>query len=144
MNRIPPIKAVMTAFPHSIEVDRSVAEASDLMARLEVRHLPVVREGELVGVLTDRDVRLVLDPSIRTSPDVDLRVQDVCGSEAYVVDRNEPLDIVLRTMAQRHAGSALVVRQGKLVGIFTLTDACLRFSELLRTLFPSGPGEDAA
>jgi hypothetical protein len=47
-------------------------------------------------------------------------------------------------MAEYHIGSALILKQGKLVGIFTATDACRCFGEYLRALFPDDTGNDAA
>ena len=47
-------------------------------------------------------------------------------------------------MAQNHIGCALVVKNGRLAGIFTTTDACRHYSELLRTIHAPGDGNDAA
>ena len=51
-------------------------------------------------------------------------VTDAMVTEAYVVDLETPVASVAKTMADRHFGSALVTRRGKLAGIFTMTDAC--------------------
>ena len=58
MKQIPPIKAVMTAFPYYIEGDQPVAKAREVMAEHGIRHLPVVNDGKLISVVTDRDIRL--------------------------------------------------------------------------------------
>ena len=60
------------------------------------------------------------------------------------MELSEPLDVVLRRMVQANVESALVVKEGRLVGIFTRTDACRCFGELLRSLFPRGHDDDAA
>jgi acetoin utilization protein AcuB len=62
----------------------------------------------------------------------------------YIVDLNERLDVVLQNMADRHIGSALVTRQGKLAGVFTTTDVCRAFVEYLRDPFRPVDGDDAA
>jgi len=54
------------------------------------------------------------------------------------------LDHVLMEMADRHIGSVLVVREKRLAGIFTVTDACRRFGEFLRATFPPGDDNRAA
>jgi CBS domain-containing protein len=144
MRRIPPIKAVMTPFPNSIEVDRTLAEAQKMMTDHDIRHLPVVERGDLIGVITARDVRLAAEvPSDRKSP-IGPRIQDICVRETYVVDLAEPLDRVLLHMARHHIDSALVVKEKKLAGIFTMTDACRSFGELLQTLFPAGGDDQVA
>ena len=140
MNSIPQIKAVMTPFPHWVASEQPVSEAVRLMAEHEIRHLAVKTGGELVAVLTERDIQNARNLNPRADQ---LPVADVCVRQAYVVELTEPLDRVLRGMADKHSDSALVVKDGKLAGIFTLTDACRRFGDLLRSLFPSS-GDDAA
>lgn len=132
MKRIPSIQAVMTTFPWSIEADWALRRARHMMAEHDVRHLPVVREGKLVGVLTDRDLKRALDPDIGLPPEDELFVDDVMVHDPYVVETTVPLDDVLLAMAEEHIGSALVVKDAKLVGVFTANDACRLFAEFLR------------
>ena len=141
MKAIPPIKAVMTPFPYWIEIDAPVASAREMMTRQAIRHLPVMDRGRLVSVLTEEDVAC---PPEQTLERPGRLVRDVCEMEAYVVGLSEPLDRVLLHMAQNHVGSALVVKDGKLAGIFTVTDACRSFGKLLRSLFPAGGDDEAA
>ena len=47
-------------------------------------------------------------------------------------------------MAEQRMGSALVVRRGKLVGVFTVTDACRLLAAWLRERFPDPAGDDVA
>ena len=61
-----------------------------------------------------------------------------------MVDLNEPLETVLLTMAERHIGSALVTRQGRLAGVFTAVDACRTFGEYIRENFPRPDGDESA
>ena len=140
MKSIPQIKAVMTPFPHWIASERPVSEAVRLMSDHDIRHLAVKTGGELVAVLTEHDIRNARNLSPKTE---ELAVGDICMKNAYVVELTEPLDRVLRGRADQYVDSALVVKEGKLAGIFTITDACRGFSDLLRSLFPSG-GDDAA
>ena len=144
-SQMPPVRAVMTPSPYAIDLDAPVRLAQGLMAEHGIRHLPVTdQKGALVGVLADRDLKRSLDPSIGLPPKNELFVRDVCVLDPYVVDPWEPLDDVLVQMAERHVGSALVAKEGKLVGIFTATDACRSFAEFLRAQFPSGGGEQFA
>ena len=143
MQGIPPVKAVMTPFPYFVDVNASISTAKEMMQRHTIRHLPVTEDGELVGVVSDRDIRLVLDPSLEAPPE-ERCVGDICIRDVYTVELLDPLDDVLREMARRHIGSALVVRQGKLAGIFTVTDACRLFADLLHSLFPSKEDREPA
>jgi acetoin utilization protein AcuB len=136
----PQILAYMTPFPYSIDVDAPLAEAHVFLRERQIRHLPVTRDGVLAGVLTDRDIKLALGPDLGSPPERELKVRDVFQPECYVVDAAEPLEDVAHTMAGRHVGSALVTRGGKLVGIFTTTDACRALARVLREQHPhAGP-----
>ncbi len=139
MQGIPPIKAVMTPFPYSIQRDASIDAAKQMMKRHAIRHLPVMEGPELVGVITDRDIALVLEPALGQAAE-GTSVGDICSTELYVVELNEPLDRVLSRMAERHIGSTLVVKQGRLAGILTVTDVCRLYADRLRSLFP--PSDD--
>jgi acetoin utilization protein AcuB len=143
MKHIPLMKSVMTPFPYSIDRNATIREAQAMMADHDIRHLPVKNNGKLVSVISDRDIRLATQRTAQRSID-ELRVGDVCEAEAYIVDLTERLDSVLLRMAQRHIGSVLVAKNNKLVGIFTMTDACRCYGEYLRSLFPTGNGHDAA
>jgi len=143
MKSIPPISAVMTPFPYSIDADSSVLEARDLMKQNEIRHLPVVEGGVLIGVLSQPLVEQHLhersDEEGSEKPARDLMIL-----HPYFVDLSEPLDRVLSEMAKRHVDSALITKQGRLAGIFTVTDACALFAEDLRARFGTDPGEEIA
>jgi acetoin utilization protein AcuB len=134
MERIPPIKAVMTPFPHSVEIDDSIETARKVMSANAIRHLAVTEEGRLVGVVSAREIELATGVRV---------VGDIKLAGAYVVELNERLDRVLLAMAKSHLGSALVVKRGKLVGIFTTSDACRIFGECLRNIFPNDDDEAA-
>ncbi len=125
----------MTAFPYFIEIDAGLKAATQMMERHGIRHLPVKDGDQLIGVVSDRDIKRATR---------ELHVSDIVVRETYIVDLTERLDSVLLHLAQRHIGCALVVKEGRLAGIFTTTDACRVFGEYLRSLFPTGPGDDVA
>ena len=135
MKAIPPIKAVMTAFPYWVDIDEPLVRAREMMARHAIRHLPVVEGSKLVSFLSEA----VLQREVEE----DCRVRDVRQTKAYVVALSEPLDRVLAHMAEHHLDCVFVVKDDKLAGIFTVSDVCRRFAALLRSLFPAG-GDDRA
>jgi acetoin utilization protein AcuB len=144
MDHIPALGSVMTPFPYVVQVNDSLRAARALMVEHEVRHLPVKDGSRLLGVLTDRDLKRALDPSLGLPPKEELFVRDVFVPDAYIVDVAEPLDGVLDRLASQHIGSALVTKHGRLVGIFTLTDAARLLCLHLRSLFPSRSGDEVA
>lgn len=114
------------------------------MDEFEIRHLPVASKGRLVGIISDRDLKRALDPALGLPPKNELFVDDVMVHDPYVVETQTPLDEVLLEMADRHIGCVLVVKNGKLVGLFTTTDACRVFGESLRAKRSETDGDDAA
>ena len=142
MKEIPRVKSVMTPFPFSVEVSDPQSRARAMMDEHDFRHLPVMRRGELVGVVTDRRVRESLERAGgRTGEPT---VGSVTDGDALVVDLSARLDSVALEMAERHVGSALVVKDGRLAGIFTATDACRCLGRYLRAEFPLAGGDDVA
>ena len=134
----------MTPFPYSVELHTPLHKARELMNAHDIRHLPVTDKHELVGIISDRDIRLLADNECKGTDGSPLIVRDVFVDNPHIVDLNEPLDNVLFTMAERHIDSTLVTRKGQLAGLFTITDAYRAFGEFLREHFLPGDGNDAA
>jgi acetoin utilization protein AcuB len=121
----------MTTAPHSIGEDQTLAFAHEVMRKHSIRHLPVLTGGELVGLVTERDLGLVesfkdVDPKV-------VRVGDAMSTNVYAVSPEAPLDEVLREMAAHKYGCAVVMTNHKVVGIFTMVDVCNAFAKLLDT-----------
>jgi acetoin utilization protein AcuB len=128
---IPPVHKYMTTSPHSIGGDQTLATAVRMMREHHIRHLPVLSGGKLRGLLTDRDLKLV-----ETFRDVDpttLTVDEAMTEEPYTATPETPLDEVVSTMASGKYGSAVIVQNQHVVGIFTTVDACRALAELLKT-----------
>lgn len=142
LKKMPAVKKVMTPFPFHVEIDNPLERARDLMIREEIHHLPVVEGSSLVGVITYRDLRRTLDRGTEERPTG--TVADVPREEAHIVDLSEPLDRVLLEMAERHLAATLVVKKGRLAGIFTHTDACRCLAESLRQQFPPRGDDEVA
>lgn len=138
MSRIPSIKSVMTPFPHFADWDQPATEALEMMTASNIHHLPVKRDGRLFSVISARDIHLAGRDGFGA-----LRVADVCSPDAYIVDLAEPLDRVLAHMSTHHVHCALVVKEERLAGIFTVSDACRSFQEFLRSHYGDG-GHEAA
>ncbi len=141
LDHIPTVKLAMTPFPHAVDGGAPLSAALEMMEEHGVHQLPVTDQGRLMGVVARGDVALVA-VGVRGQPR-SVRVRDVCVTTAYVVEDRERLDRVLDRMAEEHLSAALVERRGKLVGIFTFTDACRFLAGWLRARFPD-PEDGAA
>lgn len=144
MQQEPHIVHLMTPFPHAIDKSAPLLEARRMMLKHKVRHLPVVDRHELVGLISDRDLKLMLGPEFDYPNPRELSVADVMVEKPYVVDTRTSVRRVLHHMADHHIGTALVTREGRLAGIFTATDACRHFAQWLDRQFEPGDGGDAA
>jgi acetoin utilization protein AcuB len=139
----PALKNVMTPFPYSIDADAPVDEALRFMREHRIRHLPVIDAGKLAGLVSDRDIKLMLGPDFAYPSARELKVRDVLVADSYIVELATPLLEVLAHMAEHRLGSAVVTRHGKLAGVFTTTDACRAFAEHLREPTTTSPDEAA-
>ena len=131
MKRNPQVIAFMTPFPYTVDLDAPLAAAHRVMREHNFRHLPVTSGGALVGILTDRDLKLILGPDFGGASEQELKVRDACVERPCVVPASTPVAVVARTMADNHIGSAIVTKDDKLVGIFTVTDACRALARVL-------------
>ena len=110
-----------------------------------IRHLPVLnKDGSLLGIVSDRDIKLAKFAEEHFDSGTLLTVGQICKTNPFVVPPDELLEVVALTMAERRIGSALVMRDNTVLGIFTATDACRAFAEFLRREAPSPDGESAA
>lgn len=123
------VKSYMTARAYTIGAEQLLPEARQLMTLHGIRHLPVLRNGKLHGVISDRDLKLAF--AVDGDSAKKSNVGESCSLEAYSADVNEPLKKVCAEMARRVIGCCMVTEHDKVVGIFTATDACRVLSEVL-------------
>ena len=119
----------MTKHAHCIPPTESLRTARDLMQAHGIRHLPVIRAGKLVGLLSLSDL-YVLESSLGIDPE-ESRVADAIQDEVYAVPPSTPLLEVARTMRDRRIGTAVIVEADKVTGLFTATDAVRALADLL-------------
>ena len=132
MKQMPMIEKYMTAMPHTINSTMTIKTAVEMMRDNHCRHLPVQHDGKLVGVLTDRDIKLA--SSFENAGE--LTVRDMMTPEPYKTTPQASLDDVVFEMAEHKYGCAVVQQEnGKVVGIFTATDGLRVLGEILQNNF---------
>jgi CBS domain-containing protein len=121
------VRDVMTESPRSVEPGESVVEAARLMRDGDVGSLPVLEEGRLVGVITDRDlaIRVVAEAM---SPER-VTVSDVASREPVTAAPGDDLDEALRLMARHQVRRLPIVEDERLVGILAQADVALAEKE---------------
>lgn len=128
---IPTIQKYMTAAPHTIGSDQTLQKAHEILRKFEIRHLPVLRGGKLVGMVTQRDLALI--ETLKDVTPETILVEDAMSTEVFTVEPEALLDKVAAEMAEKKYGSVVVMQNHKVVGIFTTVDVCRALSDLLHT-----------
>lgn len=129
---IPAVSQVMSAHPWTVERRATLADAHRIMRGHRIRHLPVLDDGALCGVVTERDLHLI-ETLADSDPETTL-VEDAMQEEPFVVTGDTPLDEVLDVMAKHKYGSVIVAGEHGVEGIFTTVDACQAFAEMLQQI----------
>ena len=114
------IKEVMTRDVRACEPNATVAAAAKVMAQEDVGPVPIVEDGRLVGIVTDRDivVRVVAegrDPNATT-------VKEIASTDLVTVSPGDDLDEALNLLARRQVRRLPVVEGDRLVGIVAQAD----------------------
>lgn len=130
VHQYPVVRQYMTPAPFTIGPKQSLTTARQLMLEQGVRHLPVLDGGRLAGLLSERDLLLVESmPSV--NPTV-VRVEEAMAQDVFAVGPDEPVADVAGTMVDRKIGSAVVMEDQHVVGVFTTIDALQALRGLLR------------
>ena len=124
------LRSFMTPAPHTIGAAQTLAAARALMRRHRIRHLPVLEAGQLVGILSERDLLLVAGlPGIELER---VAVAEAMTPDPRCISPDSSLEWVVAEMAQARLGSILVVDDDeRVVGIFTTIDALRALGQLL-------------
>lgn len=101
------------------------------MKDFEIRHLPIVRNGQVVGVVSERDLRLA--SGLTGGEKRLILASDIMAIEPATVNANATLDEVALEMSKRKIGSVIVNDENdNFYGIFTATDALNALIEIVR------------
>lgn len=122
------IEHFMTPHPVTIANDATLDQVKHLMYERNIRHLPVIKDGKIIGVISDRDLKLAfaVDKAAGSQS-----VEDECSAPVYTVQRGALLKDVCDRMVRDAIGSTVIVNsQHQVIGIFTLMDACRVLAEI--------------
>ncbi len=126
-----PVDEFTTPDPVTANEDMTIDDLRRLMEEHGIRHLPVVRGDTVVGVISDRDVRVVSGLNFEEKRLV--RASDIMAADPLTVSATAPLDEVAYAMSEKKVGSVIVEDEdGQFLGIFTVTDALNALIEIVR------------
>ncbi len=123
------IRDVMTRNPITVDQDTLVLDAQKIMKQSNIRRLPVVEKGKLVGIITQHDL-LEASPSPATSLSIHelnyllskMQVKEIMKKNPITLTPDTPFEEALKIGQQKKIGSFPVLEDGKLVGITTESD----------------------
>lgn len=135
------VKDRMTANPLTINPNCSLTDAMEILQKNKFRRLPVVdKEGRLIGIVTDRDLRSAM-PSSATTLSVHeanyllskIKIKDILakGRSLLTVDGDLLLVHAIKKMRDHKIGGLPVVKDGQLIGIITETDVYDAFLDIM-------------
>lgn len=128
------VREWMSPDPVQVSPETTVAEAREVLASEGFRHLPVVNEGRLMGIVSDRDVGINDDAlrsalrrnEVETLLDDDRPVEAVMSSTPHIIGPDAPISDASRLLVSRRISALPVVDDdGELVGIITSVDCLL-------------------
>ena len=121
----------MTPNPITITPQTTLPEARQLMDKYNIRRLPVLSKGKLVGIVTRGDLRAVQASDATTLSVYELNyllnktpAKDFMAYEPITIAADAPISEAARRMLQHKIGGLPVVEYGEMVGILTETDLC--------------------
>lgn len=132
------VSELMTQNPIHANPSTSVTAVLDLLLENDVRHLPIVENGSLVGIVSDRDLRPYQSRAWAISGDweeftarLGQPVSSVMSGAVVAVDEESDMSEVVRTMIDERVGAVPVTRgpDQKLVGIVSYVDVLRAFSD---------------
>ena len=117
------IKKFMTQNPVILSPEEDVQVAFNLLTIKEVRQAPVLDNGKLIGIVTDRDLRMAI---VQDLNDTNLTVRNFMTSNPKTVFEDAPLQSAANIIAEKKFNALPVISEsGNLVGIITTTDILL-------------------
>ncbi len=121
------IKNWMKSDPVTIDRAALLQNASDLMKKHSIRHLPVVDDGQIIGFITESDLRQFSFPSMVE----EIPVHQVMVLNPITVNANASIETAARLIHDYKIGGLPVLDKKKLVGIITASDLLSAFIEVL-------------
>ena len=132
------VKQRMTRDPVTVSPGHSLADALRLTRAQRIRHLPVVQDGEVVGMVSDRDVRLAMPSPLTESDDRRLAfleqttVGTLMKGDVATIGPNDAVEDAAKLMRRRRIGALPVVdANGAVLGILSESDVLDAFVEIL-------------
>jgi acetoin utilization protein AcuB len=129
------VREIMMGSPVTLKPEDTLDLANDVISLGRIRHIPVVEDGRLVGLLSERDLMGAATAAIfglkqksKSALLKSVSVKDIMKKKVVTVKPDTPIKETARLMKEKKIGCVPVISEGRLVGLVTTTDI-LRFVE---------------
>ena len=116
--------------PVTIQRTARLQDALELMKKHSIRHLPVVDDGQLIGFITESDIRQFFFPSMVE----DIPVHQVMVLNPITINANASIEMAARLIHDYKIGGLPVLDKKKLVGVITASDLLSAFIDVMGLL----------
>ena len=129
---------LMTQDPLSVTTVETIGKAEELMGENNIRQIPVVEGQELVGIVTDRDVRAYLSDALLADPEARARalqtpVREIMTTGPLFIAPDDDLKDAIEMLIEQKFGAIPVVDEAEgLVGIVSYLDVLRNYLERLQ------------
>ena len=132
------VRDIMSDSVVTVAPEQTLRDATDLLRSKHIRQLPVVENGKLIGIITDRDIKRAT-PSVLSGIDRDeydrildeTKVGQFMTREPMTLTPDTPLKAAVKVFITQKIGAMPIVENAKLVGIVTQIDALRAFYNML-------------
>jgi CBS domain-containing protein len=129
------VREIMMGSPVTLKPDETLDLANDVISLGRIRHIPIMEDGRLVGVLSERDMMgpatmaiFGLKPKSKSALLKSVLIKDVMKKKVVTVRPDTPIKVAAHLMKEKKIGCVPVVNEGALAGLVTTTDI-LRYVE---------------
>jgi len=131
------VRDVMTRNLITVDPETSFTDALKIMRENKIRRLPVLENGKLVGIVTEKDI-LYASPSKATTLDVwelhyllsKLKIREIMTRDVVTIQEDTPVEEAAKIMVDNKIGALPVMKGDELIGIITETDIFKVFLEM--------------
>jgi CBS domain-containing membrane protein len=131
------VREIMMSSPVTLKPDDTLDLANDIISLGRIRHIPVVEDGKLIGIISERDLigaaasRIFgLKQKSKSALLKSVPIKDIMRKHVVTMAPDTPIKDAAHLMADKKIGCVPVLSEGALVGLVTTTDV-LRYVERL-------------
>ena len=114
------VRDIMTKHIEMIDHDKSALEAAKTMAEKGISSLFVIKDGQPVGIVSERD--FIKKICVKERPIAQVRIEEIMSKILTTAEPETPIEVAVQRLVNHKIRRLPIMEEGKLVGIVTVTD----------------------